>query len=399
MLGYRKRPFAHAHAMLSALRENHGDVEKLRLLQQLLCREIIRTEKKIRELKAERKGVLATGGRRAKKRSSVLMNRIEKIRHCAYVWRCFGDAIAFAYLDKFGLKQCFYSTEHAGEKQSAGFLSDKSGLAIEIAFLEFALEKKIPALLVDLTDTIRYGDICLLDGVDPFLMEVKAGETLDRRGKRQKRNLAKLHDFLETDRAEWLRGHADVRREAIELPERGYVDQLNACIAEALTGGYAVRSPERGLHYVAMTTNGPDIDDILQPLQLKKPWLFQLNEFKAHRAWAPYYPFVLSIEAKDHLWAFIRGDLYLMVIVEQDVVCQVARGRGYDAQVDLNQEGHALKISGKELVNGIYISLHMLRRIGLEFVSPEWMVLAAIEMASRHVQDEVEDNGKRNSET
>jgi hypothetical protein len=95
MLGHRKKSFADAHAMLITLRANPIDLATLKALQQLLCREIVRTEKKIRELKAERKAVTTTGGKQAKRRSSILIARIEKIRHCAYVWRCFGDAIAF----------------------------------------------------------------------------------------------------------------------------------------------------------------------------------------------------------------------------------------------------------------------------------------------------------------
>jgi len=142
MLGYRKKSFADAHAHLSKLRANLADFATLKALQQLLCREIVRTEKKIRDLKAERKAVMKAGGQRAGRRSSILLGRIEKVRHCAYVWRCFGDAIAFLYMDKFALKQCYYSTKHAGAKQTAGFLSDKSGLATEIAWLEFALEQK-----------------------------------------------------------------------------------------------------------------------------------------------------------------------------------------------------------------------------------------------------------------
>src|SRR5262249_5336403 len=143
-------------------RANFADLPTLKALQQLLCREIVRTEKKIRDLKADRKAITTIGGKQAKRRSSVLLARIEKIRHCAYVWRCFGDAIAFSYMDRFALKQTFYSTEHPHEKQSAGFLMDKVGLATEIAYLEFALERNIPALLVDLTDTIRHGDVCLM---------------------------------------------------------------------------------------------------------------------------------------------------------------------------------------------------------------------------------------------
>ena len=124
-------------------------------------REIVRSEQKIRKLKSDLKNVAQTGGFHASKRSSYLKNRIEGLRQCAYVWRCFGDAIAFTYIDKFALKQCFYDTNRPVEKKDAGFIADKTGLAREIYFLETALKEKIPALLADLTNTIRHGDICL----------------------------------------------------------------------------------------------------------------------------------------------------------------------------------------------------------------------------------------------
>jgi hypothetical protein len=342
MLGYRKNSFADAHAMLTTLRGNPTDLATLKALQQLLYREIVRTEKKIRELKVERKAVTTTGGKRAKRRSSILKARIEKIRHCVYVWRCFGDAIAFSYMDRFALKQTFYSTERPREKQSAGFLSDKVGMTTEIAWLEFVLEKNIPALLVDLTDTIRHGDVCLMGEPDPFLIEVKVGSKVDRRGRRQKRDLAKLREFFENDRAEGLRGAANIRRMAPPTPGRDYVEELNGSIAEAMKNGHAVRTPEAGLYYIVMasmvTSDGPEVDEILDSLKLKKPWIFQLNEFKIERAWAPYYSFILSIADKDHLWAFIRGDVYILVIIEQDRLCQIAREKGYDATLDIDSE-------------------------------------------------------------
>jgi hypothetical protein len=171
MLGYRRKSFAQAHAMLNALRANQDDLGMLKALQQLLCRELLRAERKIRELKSELKNNAQTGGASAPKRSSFLRNRIEGLRQCAYVWRCFGDAIAFTYMDKFALKQCFYSTEKDKPKSPAGFIADKSGLSNEIALLEFALKKRVPALLADLTNTIRHGDICLMSGSDPALIE------------------------------------------------------------------------------------------------------------------------------------------------------------------------------------------------------------------------------------
>jgi hypothetical protein len=382
MLGYRKRSFADAHGMLATLRANLADLGTLKALQQLLYREIVRTEKKIRELKAERKGVMKAGGRRAGRRSSILLHRVEKARHCAYVWRCFGDAIAFSYMDKFALKHCYYSTERARVKQSAGFLSDKVGMATEIAWLEFALDQKTPALLVDLTDTIRHGDICLMDEADPLLIEVKAGSEMDRRGRRQKRSLAKLRQFFETDRVRDLRGIADVRRKAFAVAERNYADEIEACIGDAMKNGHSVRTPERGLHYIAMADNAPAMDDILTPLVLTKPLIFQLNEFKAERAWAPYYPFVLSISIadRDYLWAFSRGEVYLLVILEQDRLCEIAKEKGYGAEVDVNNEQHMLTISIPSTDKRISVSSHFLRRIGLEFASPEWVVAAAIEM-------------------
>ena len=53
MLGYRKRSFASAHALLQTLRANLEDLKTLKALQKLLLSEIIRAEEKIRGLKAE----------------------------------------------------------------------------------------------------------------------------------------------------------------------------------------------------------------------------------------------------------------------------------------------------------------------------------------------------------
>ena len=287
-------------------------------------------------------------------------------------------------MDRFALKQTFYSTKHSREKQSAGFLLDKVGLATEIAYLEFALESNIPALLVDLTDTIRHGDVCLMGEPDPFLIEVKAGSEVDRRGRRQKRNLDKLREFFENDRAEGLRGAAGIRRVAPSTPGRDYVEELNGCIAEAIKNGHAVRSPEVGLYYIVMTSmmpsDGPEIGEILDRLKLRKSWSVSLNEFKIERNWAPYYPFILSIADKDHLWAFIRGDVYILVVIEQDRLCQIAREKGYEATLDIDGEPSGLAVKNPVDGRGVGVSSHFLARIAFEFLSPEWVVTTAIEI-------------------
>jgi hypothetical protein len=315
----------------------------LKELQKLLLREVLRAEEKIRELKTElktRKGTDTSAARC----SAYLENRIEGYRQCAYIWRCFGDAIAFLYMDKFALKHCFYSTENTNAKQDAGFILGKEGLANELALLDSALKHNVPALLVDLTNTIRHGDICLMGESDPYLLEVKASKKLNSRGKKQKRSLEKLRTFYETDKVEGLRGFPELRRQAYEMPERTHVDQINECIAKALKDGYAVNQPELGLHYVVMKQKEPGPEQILAPLDLKAPWVFFLNQAKSNRTWAPYMPFILTIKEKDHLWDFIQGHLSVLVLVEPDSLCRIALDKGYKAKFDRGDERYPLRI-------------------------------------------------------
>jgi hypothetical protein len=387
MLGYRKHSFARAHALLQTLRANLADLATLKALQQLLIHEVIRAEKKIRELKAELRTInKRTTDSAAAKRLAYLENRIEGFRQCAYIWRCFGDAIAFLYMDKFALKHSFFSTEKLSVKQSAGFIGDKEGLVNELAVIDFLLEHNIPALLADLTNTIRHGDICVMVGPDPHLIEVKSSKNLDSRGKKQKRILEKLWAFYETDKAEGFRGFPEVSREVIERRERTYVEQINECIVEARKAGYAVRQPERGLHYIVMTQDAPDIKQIMGSLALKAPWCFFLNQAKSDRAWAPYLPFMLSIEDKDDLWDFIRGNLFIFVFVEVDRLCEIGRDKGYEATFDLDDESYPLRFVVPGGDGFTRASKQILGRIGMEFVSPEWVVLSGIEMFEQRVE-------------
>ena len=343
MFGYRKHSFSSAHALLQALRANLEDLATLKELQKLLLREVIRAEEKIRELKTELKAMKGTDPASAR-RSAYLKNRIEGFRQCAYIWRCFGDAIAFLYMDTFALKHCFYNTENTNAKQDAGFILGKEGLANELALLDSALKHNVPALLVDLTNTIRHGDICLMGESDPYLIEVKASKKLNSRSKKQKRSLEKLRTFYKTDKVEGLRGFPELRRQAYEMPERTYVDEINECIVQSQKDGYAICQPEPGLHYIVMTQKGPGSEQVLSSLDLKASWVFFLNQAKSNRTWAPYMPFILTIKEKDHLWDFIQGNLFILVLVEPDTLCRIALDKGYTAKFDRDDELYPLRV-------------------------------------------------------
>src|ERR1700733_46919 len=379
MLGYRKRAFAHAHELLCTLRANLEDLDALRELQKLLLREVMRAEEKIRQLKSELRKITGAEDTATVKRLGYLNKRIEGFRQCAYVWRCFGDAIAFLYLDRFSLKQCFYSTETPNPKQDAGFILGKDGLANELALLESALEHSVPAILIDLTNTIRHGDVCLLGGPDPCLIEVKLSKKMNSRGKKQKRNLEKLRTFYETDKCTGLRGFPELQRRSHKMPEQTHIDVINDCIRESMNGGPAIRQPEQGLHYLVVTEEGPNLEEVLKTLGLKNAvWPFFLNQHKADRTWAPYYPFTLSISDSDHLWNFIRGNLFIFVFVVLDLLCKIALDEGCSATVDSDNGEYPLRI---ETPDGgtIGISSHILARIGMEFVSPQWIVRSSLE--------------------
>lgn len=62
-----------------------------------------------------------------------------------YVWKCFGDSVAFAFLDPLSIKHMFFDSNDYEVKQDAGYLSGKRGIAAEVSVLEDALNHSDPA--------------------------------------------------------------------------------------------------------------------------------------------------------------------------------------------------------------------------------------------------------------
>jgi hypothetical protein len=347
-----------------------------------LLGEITRTERKIRELKGQLKGVQANGGKTAPKHSAYLKRRIERVRDVAYLWRCFGDAIAFLYMDKHALKHTYFNTENVKPKNDAGFLSDKEGLAHEIRYVELALENKVPVLLVDLANTIRHGDVCVMAGPDPYLIEVKASAGLDRRGRRKRDAIEKLQKFFDTDRAEELRGFR-IRRVDHATTERSYTNELNGCIEAARQSGFAVCKPERGATYFVLTDRAPRLDTVMASIGFKKPWVFSWNEWKIHRNWSPHTPFTLSVRKKDDLWDFVRGDLYILIVIDFDAFCEAARENGCEATYHSDNADYPLQVTIPSLKQSVLFSASLLSRTAFELVSPRWLITASIDVLKR----------------
>lgn len=95
-------------------------------------------------------------------------------QYVRYNFLCLGDCLAFLYMDRFALKQTYFDVNSMNPKQSGGFISDKSGHETEVTWLEKAISYGVPAVLCDITNVLRYGDICLLGDKDPLPIEIKS---------------------------------------------------------------------------------------------------------------------------------------------------------------------------------------------------------------------------------
>jgi hypothetical protein len=288
MLGYRSKSFARIHALVREIAATPLDAALALRCQRLLIAEIQHAERKVSryrtELKAQRRQLntsrLPRGeARRIRTRIKWIEARIDAYRRSIYIWRCFGDAIAFNGLDKYAVKATYFETTTGAVKQHAGFLSGKSGLSEEIRLLEEITSKGMPCVLTDLTNSLRHGDICILTGGDPYLIEVKSGNRLNERGKRQVTDIAKIHSFLETDMANDWHGVDEVRRVAAHADDVSYVDEINTCIVQAERDGSSLLSPEPGLHYIAIYSDGGELEPLLSSLkpQLEMPIAYHLK--------------------------------------------------------------------------------------------------------------------------
>lgn len=366
MFGYRRASFGKAAAMLSTIRKQPGDVRTLFHLQELLIAEIKLAERRVRENKALAK---AEGG----EKSEFFETRAQAHRQSIYYWKAFGDAVAFLYCDRFALKHLYYNTHNLNVRQDGGFISGSEGFEQEFIALQKLLETGCPAVLCDLTNTIRYGDICVLIGDDPIVIEVKSSNSKDQRQARQKRNIQTLRQFYETDISHGLRGCSTVHRVPVQSAPKSFDEALNQCIAESYREGYALKSPEPGVCYVSISRK-VEVKDVLEQANLVDPWIFNLNEVKRERAWSPYYPFTLLIQSEQALYNFIMGRLFLVVLLDMAVMKDLVRSMGWTPKLDMGSPYPLWATRNGASEEQAGISEHLLARAAIEALSLRWVV-------------------------
>lgn len=348
-------------------------------LQRHLIRCIARTEMRVLRLRRKRSSPPPNAGQRVarehararKARLSALREREEQLLHLLFLWRCFGDGIAFIYQSKYSLKHTYYDGNY-NVKPSAGFITEhgrlKRGFAREYRILCSGIKHNVPVVLCDLTNVIRYGDVCALGAEDTCCIEVKTSRNRNARTDRQVKLLQELTDFYANDGASVFRGIQNVQREATKTKEVDHRGVLNACIEVGLRTGWDTATPEPGLTYLACS-----VPDDAKFDQLGITPSTQAYLLSAQPDYLPSYPFTLSMEPVNSV-ALMQQAFCLMVFIELKEVKAAFARRGVKATM-LMDGTHSVQITKTpdNLIMGVCrISEQMLGRVATEFLSIEW---------------------------
>ncbi|WBY00670.1 hypothetical protein PE066_14500 [Ramlibacter tataouinensis] len=369
-------------ADLRRLEEDLENLDLLRSLQGAITRRIKLAERRAKAAKEQTRRLKSKlrGERPPKKIASALRRQIaaseeslNAYRYLTFIWRCFGDGIAFMYLDKYALKHVYFDTVDYVVKQEPGSLSGKAGLAVEWSFVKYVLTHGVPALLCDLTNTLRHGDVCILVGPDPLLVEVKSSTNTNERIARQLESIGKLAGFFRDDEARNFRGTPHVVRTALSSTERNYFAEIGQCIKDSEVAGAATCEPEPGVRYACI--RDPDVGTSLlsSVLSGSKIVATLLNDAKADRVWMPNYPFTLSIREPTSLFEFIRGQVSVLVTIDLEIVKEKFTELGF--RVAFLPEGPwAFWIRSDDGEFTAAISRPLFNRVFFEFQSLDWFV-------------------------
>jgi hypothetical protein len=377
----RRKSFFKLVELLRHIEADKSDLAAIVRCNRAILKEILRAEAAILRHRARYRELVRAlkGGRGDKAAASLIRTRLKRAtgylraqEDAIFIWKCFGDALAFVFLDRFSIKHAFFEIDNLEIKRDAGMLTGKKGLGREIAFLLEAAQHGVPAVLCDITNALRYGDVCLLGASDPTLIEVKSSERLNQRAKRQLEKLERLHTFLRTDRAASFRGlEGPVTRVALTAAPRDNVEALNTCIAEAKATGQSISRPGPGVTYAAIYGQ-LDCDAIFGKLGSRPSIGFMLNDAKNNHTWAPYTPFLLTIRDRNHLLDFIEGRLFLIVLIEPEALCQAMADNEWMVRYR-DHPNYPIQCVHRPSRAYLAMSMQFLSRVAYEFTSLAWI--------------------------
>ena len=299
-------------------------LEQCQAVQYILIQRVTYIEKRIQQCKVEiadfkRQLTIRQTKDKAQEIKQAISYRyqlIDEYKNILYIFKSVGDALAFIYISPWDIKPMNF-------KEPAGFISGKRGLREERRILKFLFDKKRIAILNDLTNSLRYGDITLVLEEGIFtLIEVKSGKQRDKNHAVQLGKMQKITTYLETDKVDDLyREGEQIVRISMHSEEKHHRDKLNELISQALKSGFAFAETEKGLAYIVDATESLDqVKACFQAIGTiqASPIVFMLNSAKYLNC--GYYPFVLTIQNSNAAFAFWAGEIIITIAIDLKVI-------------------------------------------------------------------------------
>jgi len=351
------------------------------LIQEEVLKRIIHIEKNIREhhkllrelrrhLRSKKESAMdKTKAKQLKDTISWHHGRIKEYQLLLITFRTIVDGLAFIYFDKWDIKPQSF-------KEPPGFVSDKAGLNFELRILRLFVSSGHVAILNDLTNCLRYGDVSILAKGRKLIVEAKSDHSGNTRTQRQKSELENIANYLTYDRSDklpYIQG--DVQRIAIHGPEIDRRDQLNSIISRAhrSTSKSCLEEVEPGLYYGATYVANTDM---FGPLLSKTPGsviISLINELKY--SGLGYYPFSLSICEPTAWYDFYSGNLMIIVVIDKKVIEEKLSRAGISLKLTAEWDRFPMELiglssnDGKALIGG-----HFFGRLFYEFLSLDWFL-------------------------
>lgn len=378
---YKKSIFSLLDSLHEARKNPFDNIDKWLLIQENLIQKIIYVEnrirankKKIKDLNFERKNrkirLSKDESNLAKIKIESYKNQIEEYNFIIQIYQSIGDGIAFTFIHKLDIKPQNF-------KQSAGFISQKSGLKKEKQILRYAYKNNSIAILNDITSVLRYSDIMLISKNGIQAIEVKSSKNYNKRVERQEENAQKLFNYLQNDISIGLyQENLVMQRVESTSEDINYINKLNTLIENCNGKGIKSKIVEKGVLYLVAHNHFDknELDNILLNSGLKKPSAFNLNSHKFTEQ--GYYPFSLSLNKSEYYWDFLIGKLNIMIFVELDVIEEISLKNGF--KINLSEEPDFaldfINVSNSFPIKEFKMSHHYLNRTMMEFVSVKWLV-------------------------
>ena len=350
-------------------------------LQSDVLHKIVRLETRTRDLRTKRalnkKRLSGSFGARLSKAEAAEVKRsvardeagINVCQSLLRLTRSIADGLAFSVLPKWDIKPLSF-------KETAGFISGKQGLPLELRILRELLRKGEIALLNDITNCLRYGDITVPRMPSPAIIEVKSGSAENSRARRQMAKAEEIAAYLSTDVSNnWQGTGWTVTRRSLAQSERHHRRRLVNLVRNAINRGAAISWPEPSLCYMSLCSKS--VTDVLNtelPKFREAPFAYPLFPAQEHPNY--YYPLTLSITDSDAWWAVVSGEVSLVVLIDPGRVKALGRAQRLNVEQLYGFEWQWTVSSTDALgdLGPLQVSRQFFGRVAGEFLSLRWLM-------------------------